>query len=165
METGQYKAAVVYYSLDGNTKKVAEYISRKFSLDIIEIISDKNYGKNSFQKYVVGVCDVINKSTPLINDINLDGYDFILLGSPVWVGTCAPPVRSLINSGKLNGKKIGFFFTHSGSAMHAEEKIEKFNLDIISMLLMPNVKKNNSDLKPLVINWMLDIKSKFNLSE
>ncbi len=160
METGKYKTVIVYYSLEGSTKRVAEYISRKFDIEAIEIQSKKKYPKSGASKYIVGSYDVIKKSTPIINDVELDEYDLVILGSPIWVGTFAPPIRTLIESGKLSGKKVCYFYTHKGGAMSASSKMEEVGLNIISSLSIANVNKNMSDIKPVIINWVTSIVNK-----
>ncbi len=157
METGKYKPVVVYYSLSGRTRRVAEYISRKFGIDTIEIVSKKEYPKQGAKVYLIGGYDVIKKRTPEIEDIDVTDYDLVLLGTPVWAGTFAPPVRTLIESGKLNDKKIGYFYTHNGGAMSASNRIEETGLDIVSTLSIANVKEELGDIKPLVLNWVTEI--------
>ncbi len=157
METGKYKAVIIYYSLEGNTKEVANYISRKFNIHSIEVVSKKTYPKHGPKKYLVGGYDVIKKYTPRIEEINIEDYDVVFLGSPIWAGTFAPPIRTLIKSGKLQGKNIHYFYTHKGGAMNASNKIEECDLNIVSTLSIANVSSNMADIKPLVINWVSEI--------
>ncbi len=160
METGKYKAVVVYYSLEGNTKKIAEYMSSKFDIDILEVLSRKEYPRYGAKKYLVGGLDVFKKVMPEIEDIDIERYDAVFLGSPVWAGTFAPPIRTLIRSGKLEGKDIHYFYTHKGGAMNASSRIEECDLNIVSTLSIANVEKNMEDIKPTVINWVNEIINK-----
>ena len=38
----------------------------------------------------------------------------VILGSPVWAGTFAPPLRTFLDSNDLSGKKIAILATSSG---------------------------------------------------
>ena len=58
-------------------------------------------------------------------DVNLDDYDEIVIGFPVWAGTITPPIRTFVsdNMGSLKGKKICTFACQSGSG--AEKAFDK----------------------------------------
>ena len=45
---------------------------------------------------------------------NKDEYDMVILGSPVWAGTFAPPLRTFLDSNDLSGKKIAVIATSAG---------------------------------------------------
>ena len=54
-------------------------------------------------------------------------YDRIILGTPVWASTMAPPVRTFIrqNAAGLKGKKISFLICCSGGVSGAEKTAER----------------------------------------
>ena len=41
-------------------------------------------------------------------------YDIIFLGSPIWSGTIAPPVKAFLSGHDLSGKQVVPFVTHGG---------------------------------------------------
>lgn len=45
---------------------------------------------------------------------NIADYDIIFLGSPIWSGTIAPPVKTFLSGHDLSGKRIIPFVTHGG---------------------------------------------------
>ncbi|MBR4673002.1 MAG: NAD(P)H-dependent oxidoreductase [Victivallales bacterium] len=47
-------------------------------------------------------------------DKTANDYDIVFLGTPVWFGTFAPPVRSFLAESNLSGKKVIPFCTHGG---------------------------------------------------
>ncbi len=112
------KIAVVYYSLEGNTKYVSEIVKDKLNADIFEIKPIKNnINKNSFSKFLWGGKQVMMKETPEIEEIanfNPENYDIIFIGTPVWAFTYCPPIRTFFKKYKFNNKKVVVFCQHDG---------------------------------------------------
>jgi flavodoxin len=48
---------------------------------------------------------------------DMSNFDLILVGSPNWWSTVAPPVMTFLSACDLSGKKIAPFITHEGSGM------------------------------------------------
>ncbi len=109
------KTLVVYYSRTGTTKKVAEIIKGKLRCDIGEIISEANlsgifgYIKCGFQSF--------SKKTPRIKKMMMDvnDYDTIIIGTPVWAGNMSSPIRTFLTQQKDNLRNVAFFCTHSST--------------------------------------------------
>ena len=102
------KVLVLYYSQNGNTKAVADEIADRLGADLEEIVALQPYD-GDFQA-TIGRCleERENGTLPVIQPLqaNLNAYDVIFLGYPVWFGTYAPPVISLLNQVDLSGKKV-----------------------------------------------------------
>jgi len=139
------KALVVFYSRTENTKKIANEIARKLKADIDEIDSDNYSGTWG---YISGILQVIFKRKPEI-DFSKDplNYDLIIIGSPIWGGTFAPPIRSYIMQNKeiLVKKRIAFFCSRGGGEIKKGiDELRKIR-PIFSVLnvLEKEVKENN----------------------
>lgn len=110
------KRLVVYYTYTGHTKYIAEMIKEKLNCDILEIKMVKPYSKN----YDLVVEEYQNnesvKEMPKIEAINIDfsKYSEIIVGSPVWWYTIAPPVRTFLAENDLSGKTVALFATNAG---------------------------------------------------
>ena len=50
-------------------------------------------------------------------NVNLDDYDTIFLGYPIWFGTCANPMLALLESVDFSGKKIVPFCTFGSGGL------------------------------------------------
>ena len=109
------KKLVVYYTMQGNTKKVAEIIADKLGTDIIEISPKKKY--TVANALILARRDIENKNSPEIEPLELDigVYEEIIIGTPVWWYTFTPPIRTFIKENDLSGKKIRLFCTHRGA--------------------------------------------------
>ena len=121
---GGGKAVVVYFSWspDGNTRFAAETIAKKIGADIFEIKAAKPYASDFHE-----CCDEakpecygkkLREIVP-VEGLELAKYDVVLVGTPNWWGTMAPPVRTWVvqNKGALAGKRVRLFQTHGGGGM------------------------------------------------
>ena len=107
------KVLVLYYSQTSNTKAVAEDICSRLGADMEEIVSAEPYDGN-FQETIERCMKereqgIVPENLPL--KANLQEYDVIFLGYPVWFGTYAPPVTAFLNGVDLSGKKVVPFCT------------------------------------------------------
>ena len=101
--------AVVYYSLSGNTKEAAVEIARKLGAKIFEIELLKPLPQNTVRQMIVGGMQSTFGRKPQIKGVpdNIDYYDEIILGTPIWAGMPAAPVNTFI---KKYGIKSLFIF-------------------------------------------------------
>ena len=80
------KKIVIYFSYTGNTRKIAEKIKNDLDCDILEIKPKVPYSTD-YQTVVDEEQRMEGSNhTPEINkiNVNLDNYDTIILGTPVW---------------------------------------------------------------------------------
>ena len=112
------KSAVIYYSLEGNTKYAAEKIAARLGADLIPIIPVKEYPTGKVSKYFWGGKSATFGEAPRLAPYRFDQnqYDLVILGTPIWAGTFAPPLRTFIRENKLTGKKVALFACCSGGA-------------------------------------------------
>lgn len=121
------KKLVVYYSYTGHTKMIAESIQKKLGCDILEIKPVKPYSTD----YQTVVDEEQNnesaKRTPEIEpiDIDLNKYEEIILGSPVWWYTIVPVIRTFLTENDLSGKIIKPYATNAGWLGRTFKEIEK----------------------------------------
>ena len=55
-------------------------------------------------------------------DVDIEEYDTVLLGTPVWWGTMATPLYTWLSDQDLAGKTLGIFSTHGGGGLGNVEK-------------------------------------------
>jgi flavodoxin len=110
------KAVIVYYSLEGNAELIANMISARMGADVIKLIPEKKIAKDGFKKFFWGGKSVIFKEKPrLMNDnLVLDKYDTVIIGTPIWAGSFTPPINTFLTESKIKGKSIYLFACHSG---------------------------------------------------
>lgn len=116
------ESVVIYFSATGNTERVAGYIQEITGSDIIEIIpadeytsADLNYSDddcraNQEQNY--------DSARPEIaNEIDVDSYDTIYLGFPIWWGDVPKIILTFLDTYDLSGKTVIPFCTSGGSGI------------------------------------------------
>lgn len=130
------KTAVVYYSMEGNTEYAAKKIAEQLQADLIRIEPQKAYPSTGIRKFIWGGKSAVMGDKPKLLPYEFDSgkYDRIIIGTPVWASSFAPPIRSFIaeNKDKLKGKGFAVLTCFSGGG--AEKAIEKLKhyLDIQS---------------------------------
>lgn len=89
-----------------------------------------------------------DKLTNFDNDINV--YDEVVIGSPVWNGRLSSPINSVLNFLNLNNKKIWFIlYSGSGKATKLTNSIhKKYVAAVITVLREP--KNNPEELHKIV---------------
>lgn len=122
------KTLIVYYSYTNNTEKVAKKIAELKKYDILKLEPLVDYSTD-YQK-VVDEEEAKMDSEEIVElkpiNVDLNQYDRIILGTPVWWYTMAPVVRSFLSGNNLNGKKVIAFITNGGWIGHTVEDIKKY---------------------------------------
>lgn len=114
------KTAIIYYSYRGNTKEIAEWIQKRVGGDLVRIETVVPY-EGDYNKVVDQGQDEVNRGyCPEIKpmDVDLQAYDTILLGTPVWWYTFAPAMHTFLKSQNWEGKTIYLFATNGGWIGH-----------------------------------------------
>lgn len=110
------KKVIVYFSYTENTQMIANKIKNALNCDILEIKTTIPYS----QDYDKVVNDEQNSESsnhlPEIEKINIDlnEYDTIILGTPVWWYRPSPAIRTFLTQNDLSGKTIIPFATNAG---------------------------------------------------
>ena len=116
------KSLVLYYSQTETTKTLAELIQQKTGADIasIEVVTPYGDYGETIQR---GSQEVASKNYPELKPLTVDlaDYDVIYLGTPVWFGTVANPILSLLETEKFEGKKIVPFVTFGSGGRNTVE--------------------------------------------
>jgi flavodoxin len=121
------KMLVVFYSLDGNTRLIAEAIAETVKADLLELKPVKEITRNNFLKYFSGGKEAMTKAEPELIpfDIKPENYDVIFIGTPVWAWTYAPALRTFFKNVRLKDKKVALFCCHGGGPRNFFEKFEE----------------------------------------
>ena len=111
------KAAVVCYTQSNvrNTATVAQWIAKHAGATLFVLEMAEPYPEPYFSTLKAAYKDFKAGTLPALKDIpDLDGYDVVFLGSPIWYGTYAMPVGTFLKANPLAGKTVAPFCTHGG---------------------------------------------------
>jgi flavodoxin len=104
------KAVVVYYSRFGHTTKVAEALARELGAEARRIEETK---QRSFMAMGFGsTTNARYEIKPM--DLDLSGFDTIVLCTPIWAGKPACPARTFLHDARLDGKKVHLLISTGG---------------------------------------------------
>ena len=112
------KALIVYYSLEGNTKMIANELAAKLGADTLELKPIKAYPTGKVSKFLWGGKSSVMSDMPILEPIKIDigMYDTIILGTPVWASRCSPPLRTFLMDRSVIGKKVAAFACAGGNS-------------------------------------------------
>jgi len=115
------KILIVYYSWSENgiTRNVANQIKMATGADIFEITPVTPYTTDYKECVAQARKEIEANFKPEIkgNVDNFKSYDIILVGSPNWCNTIAPPVATFLSKNDFSGKTILPFITYGGSGL------------------------------------------------
>ena len=105
------KILVVYYSLTGNTKLLAETIAGATNADLLGVKPVKELNPEGGMKYAWGGIQAIMGSKPKLEPFenNPQDYDMLFIGTPIWAWRHSPPINAFIKNQDLSGKKVALF--------------------------------------------------------
>ncbi len=110
------KKLVVFYSLEGNTRLIAENIAEEVNADILELKPKQDIRSRGFMKYFWAGRAVTMKTRPELIplDKNPQDYDLLFIGTPVWAWNYTPALNTFFSEQALSGKKVALFCCHGG---------------------------------------------------
>ena len=157
------KTLLVYYSLTDNTKKLADIIKDELKIDDLEIHPQKSLKKDKFSRFIIGGMQAIFAMKPALLplDKDLNQYDTIILGFPIWGSNIASPINTFIKEAGFKNKKIHVFTTSESEVKGIVEKLNK-RMDatnkIIDFQSFINVKKEFARNKKQLEKWLKTMK-------
>ena len=114
------KVLVAYFSATGNTRPVAEKVAEATGGDLFEIVpaqpytaADLNY--NTDCRANAEQNDPDARPAIASNVENMEQYDAVLIGYPIWWGRAPKIIHTFLETYDLSGKTIATFCTSGGS--------------------------------------------------
>ena len=152
------KVLVVYFSATNTTKGVAEHIADGLNADIYEIVpeepytnADLNYNDNN-SRTTIEMNDPDVRPAISGSVENMDQYDIVFVGYPIWWGEAPRIISTFVESYDLSGKTIVPFCTSGGSGVGSSAtNLEKLT-DGAEWLAGKRL--NGSDSQETVMEWV-----------
>ena len=111
------KTLIVYFSWGGNTKTVANHIHDLIGGEIVEVETVIPYPDTYEEVTQIAQGELASDYRPELKTKvdNMDEYNTLIVGTPIWGGHLTPAMKSFLASYNLSGKAIAPFCTHGGS--------------------------------------------------
>ena len=152
------KVLVAYFSATGTTKGVAEHIANGLNADIYEIVpeapytdADLNYNDNN-SRTTIEMNDPSARPAISGSVENMDQYDIVFLGYPIWWGEAPRIISTFVESYDFSGKTIVPFCTSGGSGIGSSAS----NLEKLTegATWIDGQRLNGSDSQDTVMEWV-----------
>lgn len=131
------KVLIATYSWSGITESVAQELQQIIGdVDMYKMeVPENTFNQDMYKTDEIATTQIKNNQYPeLVNEIpNVDQYDLILVGSPVWRGAPATPVHTFLEKIKNYSGKVTSFYTDAGMANGYEETFKQWagNLNVL----------------------------------
>lgn len=121
--TGEAKILIAYFSATNNTEGIANHLEEILDADLVEIVPETPYTSDD-----LNYNDSSSRSSQEMNDSdarpaisgsveNMEQYDVIFLGYPIWWGEAPRIINTFLESHDLSGKTIVPFCTSASSPL------------------------------------------------
>ncbi len=124
------KKLVAYFSASGVTAKAAKALAETAGADLYEIRPEIPYTRKDLNwmdkksRSTVEMNDKASRPAMADKDANIEGYDVILLGFPIWWYTAPSIIKTFLEAYDFSGKTIVLFATSGGSGLgHTAEDL------------------------------------------
>ena len=154
------KALVVYFSHTGNTENVANFIHDAVGGDIVKLETEEPYTDNYDELLDIAQEEKNENARPALSTKidNIDEYDTIFLGYPIWWGDMPMAIYTFLDEYDLSGKTIAPFVTSGGSGLSGTPQNiqdEEPNANVTEGLSVRDTNSENSQNQ--VNEWLSEI--------
>ena len=119
----------IYYSRTGHTRRAVKEIAEALGAEITAITDDCD--RSGWRGYMRCGMDAMKTSTrplqPFETEKPLGAYKLVIVGSPVWAGRCASPIRALLKRRGLEMENVAYVVTRS-TTQRSEEVYDQMDL-------------------------------------
>lgn len=118
------RTAVIYYSLEGNTRAAATKLAQELDADIFEVRTVKAYPTKGLAKFLKGGKDALFGALPKVDQLNVDPstYDLVVLAFPLWAGKAAAPINSVVDKLDFGTARVALVVSSASGDVGSCEK-------------------------------------------
>ena len=110
---------IIYFSLLGHNRRIAEEIAEKENSDLLEFASGSIF--RGFQ-YLMGKKRLAKKAKKI--NVDVANYNEIIICGPIWGGKPAPAINALLKNLDMKGKNVSCYMTYSQDYGNSEDIIK-----------------------------------------
>ncbi len=149
---------VAYFSATGATKRLGQKLAKILHADTFEIEPEVKYTEEDLRwpdKSNRACMEMKNKRfRPLVAKKleNVDKYDRILLGFPIWYYTAPKIINTFLEENNLNGKDVYVFIT--SGATPVDKSLKDLRKTYPNINFISGKRFNGSFLEEDVLDWV-----------
>ena len=143
---------VVYFSPDDTVRAAAYAIAAELEADLFEIVPEELYTAEDLNYYNSKARSMVemkdNSARPAIAGLpeDLDQYDTLLLGYPIWGGQAPKIICTFLESVDLTGMTIIPFCTSNSSGLgSSDKKLYPLTDDTVTWVPGKGIKKGSTE--------------------
>jgi len=167
----QSKTLVVYYSYTNNIERIVTELQKQIEADVVRVEPAEKGLDYAANNYAIGsalISAIRNNpnnpdSYPAIDpvNVNLDEYDTVIIGSPLWWSNMAAPMQTFLfqHGEEMAGKNIGLIVSSASSGISGVEGDAK-RLIPNGKFLTPSLwirSSQTSNAPALIFEWLEEI--------
>ena len=152
------KTLITYFSASGITKNAAKKIADTIKADLFEIEPVNIYTKedldwtNKNSRTTIEMNDKTSRP-PIKNKVeNINDYETIIIGFPVWWYTAPTIINTFIEENDLTNKNIYIFVTSGGSSFGGSLKDLKNTYP--NLKLINGIRITGNETEENINNWL-----------
>lgn len=148
---------IAYFSYQGHTRNVAEQIQGTVGGTLFEIRPEQAYSEDYDTTEAQGNKETREGIQPKLAEMCKDfaSYDTIILGTPNWFNTMAPPVATFLAQNDFSGKTIIPFCTNGGGGLgHVVADIKKLAKVATVSDTLALYQDGGADAKGKIASWL-----------
>lgn len=155
LDTSNMNILVAYYSHTGNTEAMAEEIANQVNGDLFKIERAAEYN----DLYTEAEDEINNGDRPELADTvdNMDSYDVIFIGYPIWWDMPPAMINSFLESYDLTDKIVIPFCTSSSDGIEngmASIRASSENAVVLDGLRLSGSSASSDSGKEEISNWL-----------
>lgn len=107
---------------------VAKKVADELGADLLDLKVVEDYPEGAPKLFFWGGKIVRLKPEPDLLPYSFDAsqYDLIILGTPVWIGTYAPPIETFLRDNAIGTQKLALIACHGGGGFaRTQKKLQK----------------------------------------
>lgn len=153
------KNLIVYYSYEGNTEELVKGMQEVITTDVLKLVPQKEKKTQSLFRFIWGGIQVYMTKKPQLEPYQLDlsKYKNIIICSPCWFGTYAPPINTFLSENKLTNKNIYLLVCNGGNLRNTwknYKEVLKENNIISTLDLVYPLKNGIEEAQKKTNNWI-----------
>lgn len=123
------KAIIIYFSMTGNTERIARLMAESLGADLYLIQAEHPYTRKDLDWTIPDSRANLEQKNPTSRPLyqgnlpDMAEYDTVILGHPIWWGIPPRILYTVLEDLDLTGKRVASFATSGGSS-YGEAQLE-----------------------------------------